>query len=65
MTHPHKLERVQELLRLVTIGDDLSEDERQKVCKLVSDFADIFALSVSKVKVVENAIHDTSPGHPS
>jgi hypothetical protein len=57
MTHPHKFERVQELLHLVTIGDDLSEDERQKVRKLVSDFADIFALSVSEVKVVENAIH--------
>ena len=57
MTHPHKPERVQELLRLITIGDDLQEDEKQKVRQLVSDFADIFALSVSEVKVVENAVH--------
>jgi transposase InsO family protein len=57
MTDPHKPERVQELLRLVTIGDDLREDEKLKICQLISDFADIFALSVSEVKVVENAVH--------
>jgi hypothetical protein len=57
MTEPHKPERVEELLRLVTIGDDLSLDEKQTVRKLISDFADIFALSVSEVKTVEDAIH--------
>ena len=57
LTSPFKPERVEEVLRLVKIGDDLSEDERQKVHQLVSSFADIFALSVSEVKVVENAVH--------
>jgi hypothetical protein len=57
MTDPHKPERVQELLRLITIGNDLSTDERQVVEQLIKDFADIFALSVSEVKTVENAIH--------
>jgi hypothetical protein len=57
LTLPHKPERVQELLRLVTIGDDLSKDEKQKVRDLISSFADIFALSVSEVKVVDNAVH--------
>jgi transposase InsO family protein len=57
MTKPHKPERVQELLRLVTIGDDLSPKERQEVRDLISAFADIFALSVSEVKVVDNAVH--------
>ena len=57
MTHPQKPERVQELLRLVTIGDDLSTEERQKVCQLITSFADIFALSVSEVKAAENAVH--------
>lgn len=56
-TWPHKPECVQELLQLVTIGDDLSNDERQKVCQLINSFADIFALSISEVKVVENAVH--------
>ena len=57
MTHPQKPERVQELLRLVTIGDDLSTEERQKVCQLITSFADIFTLSVSEVKATENAVH--------
>ena len=56
-TEPHKPERVQELLRLVTIGDDLSTEERQEVRQLISSFADIFALSVSEVKVADDAVH--------
>ena len=57
MTEPHKTERVQEVLRLVTIGDDLTSEERQKVHELISSFTDIFALSVSEVKTVEDAVH--------
>ena len=57
LTEPHKTERVQELIQLINIGDNLSMAERQKVRQLISSFADIFALSVSKVTVVEDAIH--------
>ena len=57
MTEPHKPERVQELMWLITIGDDLAPEERRTVQQLISEFADIFALSVSEVKTVENAIH--------
>jgi transposase InsO family protein len=57
MTDPQKPERVQELLRLITVGDDLATEERQKVHELIRSFADIFALSVSEVKTVDNAIH--------
>jgi len=57
MTEPHKPERVKELLRLVTIGDDLSTEEKQAARQLISDFADIFALSVSEVKIVNDAVH--------
>ena len=57
MTDPFKPERVQEILRLVTIGDDLSAEERQEVQNLIRSFADIFALSVSEVRIVENAVH--------
>lgn len=57
MTEPRKPERVQELLRLITIGDDLSTEERGKVEELICSFADIFALSVSEVKVANNAVH--------
>lgn len=64
MMNPHKPECVEELLRLVTIGDDLREDQKQEVRQLIADFADIFAFSVSEVKVVEDAVHhpDIPPG---
>ena len=57
MSYPFKKERVDEVLRLVTIGSDLSPEERHKVEDLVRSFADIFALSVSEVKVADNATH--------
>jgi hypothetical protein len=44
-TKPHKPERVAEILRLITIGNDLSEDKRLKVQELIRSFADFFALS--------------------
>ena len=56
-TEPFKPERVEEVLRSVTIGDDLSAEERGWVQDLIRSFADIFALSVSEVKVVDNATH--------
>jgi hypothetical protein len=56
-TEPFKPERVAEILRLVTIGNDLDEDQRQKVRHLISSFADIFALSVHEVHQVKDAIH--------
>ena len=57
LDNPFKPERVEEVLRLVTIGDDLSPDQRQKVQDLVRSFVDIFALSVNEVKVADNATH--------
>jgi hypothetical protein len=40
-TQPFKPERVDEILSLVTVGNDLSNDERLKVRNLISSFADI------------------------
>jgi hypothetical protein len=57
LTDPFKPERVEEIIRLVTIGDDLTPDERLKVQELVRSFADVFAISVSEVKVAGNATH--------
>jgi hypothetical protein len=56
-TNPHKPKRVAEILRLVTIGNDLSEEEQAKVQHLISSFADVFALSVHEVHQVEGAVH--------
>ena len=56
-TDPFKPARVEEIQRLVTIGDDLTADERAQVQLLITEFADVFALSVSEVKQVDGAIH--------
>lgn len=57
LTEPWKKERVDEILRQVTIGPDLSDEERHRVLEFLSEWADIFALSVNEVKPVENAVH--------
>ena len=57
MTDPYKLECIDEILRLVTIGNDLSEDQNIKVRELISSFADVFALSVHEVRLVKDVVH--------
>ena len=63
-TDPWKKERVEEILKQVQIGPDLTEDERRRVREFLTEWADIFALSVSEVKQVDDAIHhlDIPPG---
>ena len=63
-TNPWKTERVNEILRQVQIGPDLTDDERRRVLEFISNWADIFALSVNEVKQVDNATHrlDIQPG---
>ena len=56
-TEPFKPTRVEEIQRLVTIGDDLTAQERSQVQSLISEFADVFALSVNEVTQVDGAIH--------
>jgi hypothetical protein len=54
-TDPFNVQRVEEILKGVTIGKDISEDQRTKVENLICQYADIFALSVSKVATVDFA----------
>ncbi|KAF6751358.1 hypothetical protein DFP72DRAFT_1137928 [Ephemerocybe angulata] len=49
--------RVEEVLRNVTIGDDLTFRQREEVRDLIREFADCFALSVGEVLPVEGAVH--------
>lgn len=56
-TEPRKKERVDEILKQVTIGPDLTDVEREKVREFLTDWADIFALSVNEVKQVKGATH--------
>jgi transposase InsO family protein len=54
---PFKPARVEEVLRQITIGDDLTDQESAQVRALIEEFADVFALSVSEVTQVEGAVH--------
>jgi len=56
-TDPFKPERVKEILRLVSIGPDLSEAQNEQVTNLLSEFADCFALSVREVIAIPGAKH--------
>jgi len=56
-TDPFKPAHVEEIRRLVKIGDDLTDHERSQVQSLVTEFADVIALSVSEVTQVEGAVH--------
>ena len=56
-TNPWKEERVEEILKQVTVGPDLSDEQRGQVFEFLRKWADIFALSVSEVKQVEGIVH--------
>ncbi|KAJ7062434.1 hypothetical protein B0H15DRAFT_762226, partial [Mycena belliarum] len=52
-TEPFKPERVAAVLDAVRIGRDLTGTQRELVRDMVAEHADIFALSVSEVRVVD------------
>ena len=56
-TDPHNPERVKAILAEVTIGDDLTHTQREQVRKVIADYAECFALSMSEVTPVEGAAH--------
>ena len=56
-TAPFSPKRVAEILRLVAVGPDLTDDQTTKAKNLISEFADCFALSVSEVIAIPGATH--------
>lgn len=56
-TKPFAPKRVQAVLNAVAIGPDLEPNQRDTVTKLVVEFADCFALSMSEVLPVPEAVH--------
>ena len=54
---PHQLEQVAEILKQVTISKDLLEEQHTEVTSLFGEFAECFALSMSKVMPVPGAHH--------
>ena len=53
VTDPFSEERINEILSKVEIGTDLMDEQRDKVTALITEFTDIFALSMSEVLVVD------------
>ena len=53
ITNPFAEERVEEILQKITIGPDLTDTQRDEIRALVREYADVFALSLSEVKVVD------------
>ncbi|KDR76750.1 hypothetical protein GALMADRAFT_67177, partial [Galerina marginata CBS 339.88] len=56
-TEPFLPARVDAVMEEITIGNDLSPEERGKVEGVLREFADCFALSMSEVTPVEGAAH--------
>ncbi|KAF8221904.1 hypothetical protein L208DRAFT_1194484, partial [Tricholoma matsutake] len=54
---PFKLECVDAVLLELTIGDDLTQEQRVSIENLLREFSDCFALSMSEVTVVAGATH--------
>ncbi|KZP12541.1 hypothetical protein FIBSPDRAFT_679113, partial [Athelia psychrophila] len=53
--------RVQRVLDLIEIGDDLTLDEKREIIRTIVDYADVFALSVAEVTPVKGAkVHQRS-----
>jgi transposase InsO family protein len=46
---PANPKRIQEILDKITIGPDLSNEQRDRITKLISEYPDIFALNLSEV----------------
>ncbi|CAK5275949.1 unnamed protein product [Mycena citricolor] len=56
-TNPFKPEWVAAILKLVKTGPDLSDEQRMQAQDFIASYADIFALSVSEVFLVEGATY--------
>lgn len=54
---PFAKKRIAEILEKIEIGNDLTQDQRERVETLVSEYADIFALSLSEVLYVDWYTH--------
>ena len=56
-TQPFKPERVARIVKEVTIGEDLSDQQRTQVQEVIREFADCFALSMKEVNAIPGAVH--------
>jgi transposase InsO family protein len=55
--NPNNPERVRRIVQEVTIGPDVTHDQRQIVEETIREYADCFALSMKEVNTIPGAIH--------
>ena len=55
--HPCTPERIVRIQEDVTIGDDLSDEQRKEVMDTLARFADCFALDLNEVAPIPSAVH--------
>jgi len=53
MSDPFAVERTEEIIKKIELGTDLTNDQREQIKSLVREYADVFALSLSEVRVVD------------
>jgi hypothetical protein len=56
-TEPFKAEHVKRIISEITVGPDITLEQHSQVEALISEFADCFALTMTKVNTVPGAIH--------
>ena len=53
ISNPFETQRVDEILNKIELGPDLTDDQRERIRTLIQDYADVFAISLSEVRVVD------------
>jgi hypothetical protein len=54
---PHNPKRVQKIVQEVTVGPDITNEQRQIIQELLKEYADCFALSMKEVNAIPGAVH--------
>jgi hypothetical protein len=56
-SNPFKAERVARILQEVTIGPDVTGPQREEIHRLLTTYADCFALAIKEVNAIPGAVH--------
>ena len=54
---PQNPERVNRIMKEVTIGPDIMQEQHEIVQKLLEEYADCFTLSIKEVNAIPGAVH--------
>jgi hypothetical protein len=54
---PYKAEHVAKIVQQVTIGQDVTDEQRQVIQELLKEYADCFVLALKEVNAIPGAVH--------